>query len=91
MATGLGSIDASQLVSLWSAANFTNTSDALAAGTSASTLSTAPISVVHGTPLYFGTTVTPSDATGQFSILVTNSTTAASSSDFGTWPAAPAA
>ncbi len=84
MATGLGSIDASQLVSLWSAANFTSTGNTLAAGTSASTMSTAPISVVHGTPLYFGTTVSPSDATGQFSILVTNSTTAASSSDFGT-------
>ncbi|MBB6143529.1 hypothetical protein HNQ77_001478 [Silvibacterium bohemicum] len=82
MATGLGSVDLSQLVSLWTSTNFASTSNTLAAGTSSGTLSAAPISVVHGTPLYFGMTVTPSDATGQFSLVATNNETAASSSDF---------
>ena len=83
MASGLGSIDLSQLISLWTATNFVSTSNTLAAGTSTGSLSTAAISVVHGTPLSFATTVTPSDATGQFSLLSTNTATAASYSDFG--------
>ena len=83
MATGLGSIDLSQLISLWTTTNFAATSNTLAAGTSSDSLSAAPISVVHGTPLYFATTVTPNDATGQFSLVATNSATAASSSDYG--------
>ncbi|MGA7317691.1 MAG: protease pro-enzyme activation domain-containing protein, partial [Silvibacterium sp.] len=84
MASGLGSIDLSQLISLWTATNFVSTSNTLAAGTSTDSLSGSAISVVHGTPLYFATTVTPNDATGQFSLLNTNSTTSASFSDFGT-------
>jgi hypothetical protein len=82
MASGLGSIDLSQLISLWTTTSFVSTSNTLAAGTSSDSLSAAAISVVHGTPLYFATTVTPSDATGQFSLLATNSATAASYSDF---------
>ena len=85
MASGLGSVDLSQLISLWTATNFTSTTNALTAGTASSgTMSSAPISVVHGTPLNFTTLVTPSDATGQFSIVSTSSANASSYSDFGT-------
>jgi len=84
MASGLGSVDLSQLISLWTATNFAGTSNALAAGISGDSLSTAPISVVHGTQLNFATTVTPNDATGQFSLVATESATAASFNDFGT-------
>ncbi len=83
MATGLGSVDLSQLVSLWTATNFASTSNTLTAGTSYDSMSSAPISVVHGTQLNFATAVTPGDATGQFSIISTNSANAASFSDFG--------
>jgi trimeric autotransporter adhesin len=83
MATGLGSVDLSQLVSLWTATNFASTSNTLTAGTSYDSMSSAPISVMHGTPLNFATAVTPGDATGQFSIVSTNSANAASYSDFG--------
>ena len=54
----------------------------ITAGTSSDSLSAAAISVVHGTPLYFETAVTPSDATGQFSIIATNTAKPASYSDF---------
>jgi hypothetical protein len=83
MATGLGSVDLSQLISLWTDTNLAKTSNTLTAGTSSDSLSTAPISVAHGTPLTFAAAVTPGDVTGQFSIVSTNNTTAASYSDFG--------
>ena len=83
MASGLGSVELSQLISLWATTNFASTSNALTAGTSSDSLSTAAISIVHGTPLSFATAVTPSDATGQFSILATNTASPASFSDFG--------
>ena len=83
MATGLGSVDLSQLVSLWGTTNFTSTTNVLTAGVSSDSLSTAAITVPHGTPLYFETTVTPSDATGQFSIIASNTAKPASYSDFG--------
>ena len=84
MATGLGSIDLSQLISLWTTTNFAATSNTLAAGTTSDPLSAAPITVVHGTPLNFAMTVTPNDATGQFSLIATDNATAASFNDFGT-------
>ena len=84
MATGLGSIDLSQLISLWTATNFAATSNTLAAGISSDPLSAAAISVVHGTPINFAMTVAPNDATGQFSLVATDSATAASFNDFGT-------
>lgn len=83
MATGLGSVDLSQLINLWSTTNFVNTSNILTAGISSDALSTVPISVVHGTPLTFSTAVTPSDATGQFSIIAADNARAASFTDFG--------
>jgi len=84
MATGLGSVDLSQLISLWTATTFASTTNVLTAGTSSDPLSSAPISVVHGTPLNFSTAVTPGDSTGQFSIVATGAATAASYYDFGT-------
>jgi len=85
MATGLGSIDLSQLIDLWTSTNFISTTNTLTAGTTASgSMSAAPISVVHGTSLSFTTAVTPGDATGQFSIVTTNSSNAASYLDYGT-------
>jgi subtilase family serine protease len=83
MASGLGSVDLSQLLSLWATTNFAATSNTLAAGTSSDSLSAAPISVVHGTPLYFAAAVSPNDATGQFSLVATDSATAASFNDYG--------
>ncbi len=83
MATGLGSIDLSQLVSLWNTTSLVSTSNILTAGTSYDSMSGAPITVTHGTQLNFATTITPGDATGQFSIVSTNNQNAASYSDFG--------
>ena len=83
MATGLGSVDLSQLVSLWGTTNFVSTSNTLTAGTDFGSLTTAAINVTHGTPIYFETAVTPSDATGLFSIIASNTTKPASYSDFG--------
>ncbi len=83
MATGLGSVDLSQLIKLWPTASLTATTNTLTAGTSSDSLSAAAITVTHGTPLTFSTEVTPTDAGGQFSIVSTNSANAASFSDFG--------
>ena len=83
MASGLGSVDLSQLISLWTATNFTSTSSNLSAGTSSDSLSTAPITVAHGTPLNFSAAVSPTDATGQFSLVASGSATAASFNDYG--------
>lgn len=84
MASGLGSIDLSQLINLWTSTNFTSTTNTLTAGTAGDSMSSAPINVVHGTSLSFTTAVTPGDATGQFSIVSTNSSNAASYMDYGT-------
>lgn len=83
MATGLGSVDLSQLISLWTATNFTSTTNTLTASVGSNSPSSSPISVVHGTPINFTTAVTPGDAAGQFSIIATGNPTAASYSDFG--------
>ncbi|HEX8812908.1 MAG TPA: Ig-like domain repeat protein, partial [Terracidiphilus sp.] len=84
MATGLGSIDLSQLISLWNDTTLVSTSNSLIAGTSYNSMSGAAISVTHGTPINFTTTVSPSDATGQFSIVSTNNQNAASFTDYST-------
>ncbi len=83
MATGLGSVDLSQLIGLWKSTNFANTTSALTASVGSDSPSSAPISVEHGTPINFTTAVTPGDATGQFSLVATGNPTAASFSDFG--------
>lgn len=85
MATGLGSIDLSQLISLWTSTTLASTSNTLTASSDSNDpLSAAPIIIAHGKPITFAAAVTPADATGQFSIVSTASANAASFSDFGT-------
>jgi len=64
LATGLGSVDAAQMVNNWNKATFTPSTTAL-------TLSSG-INVVHGTPVQVAVTVTPASpvATGDVSLLV---------------------
>ena len=71
-ASGLGSVDATALVANWSLAAFTATNTALTAGTSSSSLSTAAISIQHGTPVTFNVAVTPTSATGDVSVTNTS-------------------
>ncbi len=71
-ASGLGSVDVSQLVSLWSSASFTATTTSLGVGTTSGSYGTAPVSVTHGTPLYFKVAVSPSSATGDVSVTNTS-------------------
>jgi hypothetical protein len=64
LATGLGSVDISKLVSAWPSASFTATTTALTANGA-----TAAISVVHGTAVTLAATVAPSTATGTVSVV----------------------
>jgi len=67
LATGLGSVDVSALVSNWSNAKLTSTSTSLQINGS-----TAAVNAKHGTSLNFDVTVTPSAATGDVSIVNTS-------------------
>ncbi|MDI3253849.1 MAG: protease pro-enzyme activation domain-containing protein [Bacillota bacterium] len=68
-ASGLGSVDVSQLVANWTKASFASSSTTLQMGTSSGSLSTSPtINVTHGTNLYFGVSVNPGSASGDVSI-----------------------
>ena len=71
LASGIGSVDAAQLVNNWSNVKFTQTTTTLKAGTSASSLSTSALSVAHGATVYFQVGVSPSTATG-FVVLTSN-------------------
>ena len=64
LATGLGSVDISKLVSSWEAAHFTGTTVTLTANGSASTLS-----VVHGTSVKLASTLSPTTATGTVGVV----------------------
>jgi len=64
LATGLGSLDAAQLVDNWQRVTFTAT---------ASTLAISPTTAVHGTPLSFTVNVTGGPASGDISLLITRS------------------
>jgi hypothetical protein len=55
LATGLGSVDAYNLVNAWASASRLSTATALTTGST---------SIVHGSPLSFGVTVSPSSGTG---------------------------
>jgi trimeric autotransporter adhesin len=59
LASGLGSVDASTMVSDWTGVSLTSTSTTLAINGS-----TAAVNVKHGTPLAFTVGVTPTAATG---------------------------
>jgi hypothetical protein len=64
LATGLGSVDVSKLVSGWDSAQFTPTSVSLTANGSSSALS-----VVHGTSVTLASKVSPSTATGTVAVV----------------------
>ena len=66
LATGLGSVDATAMLSNWSSAVGTNSATTLAINGSAS-----PISVVHGTSLNFAVGVNPSTASGSAGLITT--------------------
>lgn len=78
-ATGLGSIDVAQLVANWSHVAYTPTTTTLQIGTSAGSLSTAGLTISHGTPVYISAGVNPSNASGDIA-LTTDSTQADSGS-----------
>jgi trimeric autotransporter adhesin len=63
LASGLGSVDVSAMVSNWSGVTLTSTSTTLAINGSS-----AAVNVKHGTPLAFAVGVTPTSATGVVAI-----------------------
>jgi hypothetical protein len=68
LATGLGSIDISQLVNAWDSATFAPTRVSLTAAVGTGAPSNAPISIVHGTAITLTAAVTPGSATGTVSV-----------------------
>lgn len=68
-ATGLGSLDVAKLVANWNNAVLSQTSVTLAAGTAAASLGTGPISITHGSTVYFDATVNPDTATGNVTLI----------------------
>ena len=73
LASGIGSVDAAQLVNNWSTVNFTATTTTLKAGTSGGSLSTSALTATHGATVYFQAGVTPSTATGYVVLTSNNS------------------
>jgi subtilase family serine protease len=67
LATGLGSVDAANLVNNWSKATFTATSTALSLGTAGKA-----VNVTHGTAVPVSIDISPTAATGAASLLVSN-------------------
>jgi subtilase family serine protease len=68
LATGLGSVDAANLVNNWSKATFTATTTTLKLGTGGA------VNVTHGTAVPVTIDTTPTAATGAASLLVSNQT-----------------
>lgn len=66
LATGLGSVDATNLVNNWTKASFTSTSATLQLN------SGNPVNVTHGSPVAVNIDVNPSGATGEASLLVSS-------------------
>jgi subtilase family serine protease len=73
LATGIGSIDVAKFVNDWGTVKFATTTTTLAAGTSASSLSTSPFIVAHGSIVYFQVGVNPSTASGNVVLTSDNS------------------
>jgi hypothetical protein len=73
LATGIGSIDVAKFVNDWGTVKFATTTTTLAAGTSASSLSTSPLTVAHGSIVYFQVGVSPSTASGNVVLTSDNS------------------
>ncbi len=63
LATGLGSVDVTQLVNAWPSANFTPTSTSFQVNGG-----TSPISIEHGTAVTLTSTVSPNTVTGIVSV-----------------------
>jgi trimeric autotransporter adhesin len=63
-ASGLGSVDAAQMVSLWNSVALTGTTTAFTINNSM-----APLNVVHGTNLAFHVGIAPSTATGAAAVI----------------------
>ena len=68
MATGLGSVDAAEMVKKWSSAAATNTGTTLTINGA-----TTPVSVTHGTTLGIEASVTPSTASGSVALVANTS------------------
>ena len=75
LASGLGSVDASALVSNWGSASVETTTAALTMGTSSGSLGTAAITVQHGTPLFFHVGVSAADGKPTGDVGITNTAT----------------
>ncbi|MGO9088061.1 MAG: Ig-like domain repeat protein [Candidatus Sulfotelmatobacter sp.] len=69
LATGLGSVDAANLVNNWSKATFTATTTTLTLGSGGKA-----VNVTHGTPVAVSIDVSPTASTGTASLLVSNQT-----------------
>jgi len=80
-ATGLGSVNAYNLVQNWKS-NFTPTGTTLCLGTPCAT---NPITVTHGTPVNFAATVTPA-ATGDVSLVAPVGSSSSNSTGIGPFP-----
>ncbi len=76
LATGLGSVDAANLVNKWGDVSFTPTNTTLSI--------TVPTNTTHGTKIAVSGTVTPSAATGDVSLLVAPGTPGNPGIQFGT-------
>lgn len=81
-ATGLGSVDVAKLISAWNTASFQSTSTSLAVGTTGSSLSSSPIMITHGDPVYFSANVSPSTAQGDVAFVNTSGDPDASSNGY---------
>jgi len=76
-ASGLGSVNASNLISDWPSVVYQPTSSSLEMGTSSSTLSTSPIQATHGAPLDFSVAISPGASVAGDITFVTDSDVAA--------------
>jgi trimeric autotransporter adhesin len=66
LASGLGSVDATQLMNNWSSVSLTNTSTSFNINGS-----TSPLTVTHGTSLTFNASISPATATGAVGVVDT--------------------
>lgn len=65
-ASGLGSVDAAQMVNMWDSVSLASTSTAFTINGS-----TAPVNVTHGTTLTFAANISPATATGAVAVVDT--------------------
>lgn len=73
LASGIGSLDVAKIVSDWSSVKLTPTSAMIEAGTSANTLGTSPITIAHGSTVYFAVNTGQPLATGAVSLVYSGS------------------